>query len=241
MINLQGKRAVITGATGGIGAEIARTLHKAGAEIIISGTRIEKLQELQAELGDRVQAVACNLGDTENIKEFAKQVGAVDILVNNAGITKDNLSMRMSEEDFMDVLQVNLLSAFTLSKAFIRGMMKARTGRIINISSVVAARGNAGQANYVASKAGLEGLTRTFAQEFASRNITVNAIAPGFIRTPMTDNLSDDVKAQMQDYIPLGRFGEAADIANAVAFLASDVAGYITGHTLHINGGMYMG
>ena len=240
MTDLQGKIALVTGSTGGIGAEIARVLHKAGAELILSGTRVEKLQELAKELGDRVQIMACNLSDTASIKDLAKQAGAVDILVNNAGITKDNLSMRMSEEDFMNVLQVNLLSAFTLSKGVVRGMMKKRAGRIINISSVVAARGNAGQANYVASKAGLEGMTRSFAQEFASRNITVNAIAPGFISTAMTEELSDDVKEQMHSFIPLGRFGEATDIANAVAFLASDGAGYITGHTLHVNGGMYM-
>ncbi len=241
MINLENKTALVTGASGGIGGAIAKRLHELGAHVIISGTREERLNALKDELGgDRVTAITANLSDTESIKNLAKEAGSVDILVNNAGITKDNISMRMSEEDFMDVLEVNLLSSFTLTKNLIRGMMKKKGGRVINISSIVASIGNPGQVNYVASKAGLEGLTRTFANEFASRGITVNAIAPGFIRTAMTDVLEDNVKELMLGKIPLNKFGEAQDIADTVAFLSSDNAGYITGQTVHVNGGMYM-
>jgi 3-oxoacyl-[acyl-carrier protein] reductase len=238
------KYALITGATGGIGGSIAKSLKEAGYGIIISGTSQEKLDKLALELGGVEAAIPCNLADTNSIKELAKKAdelsGGVDVLVNNAGITKDNISLRMTEEDFMSVLNINLVSSFTLIKSLCRGMMKKKGGRIINISSVVAHLGNAGQANYVASKAGLEGMSRTFALEFASRNITVNCIAPGFIDTAMTHVLSEDVKNQMMARIPLGTFGTAEDVASGVAFLASDGAKYITGQVLHINGGMYL-
>lgn len=244
MFDLNGKSALVTGASGGIGAEIARVLHGAGASVGLSGTRTEPLEALAAELGDRAHVLPCNLSDADAVEALPKQaaeaMGAVDILVNNAGITRDNLFMRMSTDEWDEVLNVNLRSAMILSKGVIRGMMKARWGRIVNISSIVGATGNPGQANYAASKAGLVGMSKSLAYEVASRGITVNAVAPGFITTAMTDKLTDDQKAGILSQVPAGRMGEAAEIAAAVLYLASDEAGYVTGATLHINGGMAM-
>lgn len=244
-VDFKGKVALITGASGGIGEDIAKDLHAHGATVAISGTRAEKLEELAKTLGgDRVHCFPCNLSDREAVKELAKQVeeklGSLDILVNNAGITKDGLAMRMSDEDWDNVLNVNLTASFTLIRACLRGMMKRRYGRIINISSVVGTSGNPGQANYVASKAGMNGLTKSIAQEVASRGITVNSVAPGFIKTAMTDKLNEEQQARITATVPMGSFGLPADIANAVTFLASDGARYITGQTLHVNGGMLM-
>jgi 3-oxoacyl-[acyl-carrier protein] reductase len=244
MFDLTGKSALVTGASGGIGAEIARVLHAAGAAVALSGTREEPLNTLAAELGDRAHVLSCNLSDAEAVealpKRAAEAMGAVDILVNNAGITRDNLFMRMSLAEWDEVLNVNLRSAMILSKGVIRGMMKARWGRIVNISSVVGATGNPGQANYAASKAGLVGMSKALAYEVASRGITVNAVAPGFITTAMTDKLTDEQKAAILAQVPAGRMGEPAEIAAAVLYLASEEAGYVTGTTLHINGGMAM-
>ncbi|WP_299962017.1 3-oxoacyl-[acyl-carrier-protein] reductase [uncultured Roseobacter sp.] len=244
MTDLTGKNALITGASGGIGAEIARALHAAGAVVGLSGTRVEPLEALAGELGDRAHVLPCNLGDAEAVaalpKKAAEAMGSVDILVNNAGVTRDNLFMRMSDEEWSQVLEVNLTATFKLCKGVMRGMMKARWGRIINISSVVGATGNPGQANYAASKAGMVGMSKSLAYEVASRGITVNAVAPGFIETAMTDKLTDDQKAAIMGQIPAGRMGTPGDIAAAVRYLASDEAGYITGTTLHVNGGMAM-
>ncbi len=244
MFDLSGKSALVTGASGGIGAEIARVLHGAGATVGLSGTRTDPLEALAAELGEQVHVLPCNLSDAEAVEALPKQaaeaMGAVDVLVNNAGITRDNLFMRMSTEEWDEVLNVNLRSAMILSKGVIRGMMKARWGRIVNISSIVGATGNPGQANYAASKAGLVGMSKSLAYEVASRGITVNAVAPGFITTAMTDKLTDDQKAGILAQVPAGRMGEANEIAAAVLYLASDEAGYVTGATLHINGGMAM-
>ncbi|MEM7752387.1 MAG: 3-oxoacyl-[acyl-carrier-protein] reductase [Pseudomonadota bacterium] len=244
MFDLSGKSALVTGASGGIGAEIARVLHGAGASVGLSGTRVAPLEALAAELGERAHVLACNLGDAEAVEALPKQaaeaMGAVDILVNNAGITRDNLFMRMSVADWDDVLSVNLRSAMILSKGVIRGMMKARWGRIVNISSIVGATGNPGQANYAASKAGLIGMSKSLAYEVASRGITVNAVAPGFITTAMTDKLTDEQKTGILAQVPAGRMGETGEIAAAVLYLASAEAGYVTGATLHINGGMAM-
>ncbi|SDD70098.1 MULTISPECIES: 3-oxoacyl-[acyl-carrier-protein] reductase [Kordiimonas] len=244
MFNLEGKKALVTGATGGIGASIAKTLHAAGAEVAISGTRAEKLEELKAELGDRVHVIAANLSDRASVDQLAKDaadaMGGVDILVNNAGITKDNLAMRMKEDEWDSVMQVNLESSFRLIKALMRGMMKSRWGRVVNITSVVGVTGNPGQANYCASKAGMIGMSKALAAELASRGITVNCVAPGFIGTPMTDVLSDDQKAAITSGIPSGDLGEPEDIASAVLYLASPEAKYVTGQTLHVNGGLAM-
>jgi 3-oxoacyl-[acyl-carrier protein] reductase len=244
MFNLQGKKALVTGATGGIGEEIARILHAQGAEIVISGTREEKLQELAQSLGERVHIVTANLKETDSVKNLAskaeEKLGKIDILICNAGITKDNLSMRMSEEDFEEVIQVNLLSVFTLIKACMRGMMKNRYGRIITIGSIVGTMGNPGQANYVSSKAGVAGLVKSIAAELATRGITANNIAPGFIETAMTDKLNEEQKSKMMSAIPSGKFGKPKDIASTVCFLASEEAEYITGQTIHVNGGMLM-
>jgi 3-oxoacyl-[acyl-carrier protein] reductase len=244
MFDLSGKSALVTGASGGIGAAIASGLHAAGASVGLSGTRVEPLEALAAELGERAHVLPCNLSDSAAVVELPKQaleaMGSVDILVNNAGITRDNLFMRMSEDEWDQVLQVNLKSAMILSKGVVRPMMKARWGRIVNITSVVGATGNPGQANYAASKAGLVGMSKSLAYEVASRGITVNCIAPGFIATAMTDKLSDDQKAAILTQVPAGRMGEVDDIAAAVRYLASEEAGYITGATLHINGGMAM-
>ena len=244
MFDLNGKNALITGASGGIGAAIARALHSAGATVALSGTRIEPLQALAAELGSRVFVLPCNLSDAEAVTALPKQaadaMGSVDILVNNAGITKDNLFMRMSDEEWSSVIEVNLTSTMRLCKGVVRGMMKARWGRIINISSIVGTTGNPGQANYAASKAGTVGMSKSIAYEVASRGITVNCIAPGFIATAMTDKLNDDQKAGILGQIPAGRMGDPAEIAAAVLYLASVEAGYVTGATLHVNGGMAM-
>lgn len=244
MFDLTGKTALITGASGGIGAEIARVLHGAGATVGISGTRVEPLETLGAELGERVHVLPCNLSDPAAVEALPKQaaeaMGAVDILVNNAGIARDNIFIRMSDDEWQSVLDVNLTAAMKLSKAVIRGMMKARWGRIVNISSVVGATGNPGQANYAASKAGMVGMSKAIAYEVASRGITVNCIAPGFISTAMTDKLTDDQKAAILTQVPAGRMGEASEIAAAALYLASPEAAYVTGTVLHINGGMAM-
>jgi 3-oxoacyl-[acyl-carrier protein] reductase len=244
MFDLTGKKALITGATGGIGAAIATMLHGAGAEVAISGTRTEKLEGLAADLGSRVHILAANLSDRASVDQLAKDavaaMGGVDILVNNAGITKDNLAMRMKEDEWDSVMQVNLESAFRLTKGLMRTMMKARWGRVINITSIVGVTGNPGQANYCASKAGMIGMSKALASELASRNITVNCVAPGFIGTPMTDVLSDDQKAAITSGIPSGKLGEPNDIAAAALYLASNEANYVTGQTLHVNGGMAM-
>ena len=244
MFDLTGKSALVTGASGGIGAEIARTLHGAGATVGLSGTRTEPLEALAAELGDRAHVLPCNLSDMEAVEALPKQaseaMGSLDILVNNAGITRDNLFMRMSDEEWQSVIDVNLTATFKLCKGVMRGMMKARWGRIVNISSVVGATGNPGQANYAASKAGMVGMSKSLAYEVASRGITVNAIAPGFIATAMTDKLTDDQKAGIMGQIPAGRMGEAHEIAAATLYLASPEAAYVTGTTLHVNGGMAM-
>ncbi|MGB1034045.1 MAG: 3-oxoacyl-ACP reductase FabG [Primorskyibacter sp.] len=244
MFDLTGKSALITGASGGIGADIARALHGAGATVGLSGTRVAPLEALAAELGARAHVLPCNLGDAAAVtalpKEAAAAMGSLDILVNNAGITRDNLFMRMSEDEWNQVIDVNLSATFRLCKGVLRGMMKARWGRIINISSVVGATGNPGQGNYAAAKAGMVGMSKALAYEVASRNITVNAVAPGFIETAMTDKLSDDQKAAILTQIPTGRMGTPAEIASAVLYLASPEAGYITGTTVHVNGGMAM-
>ena len=244
MFDLEGKTALVTGASGGIGAAIARGLHSRGATVGLSGTRVDPLQALAAELGSRAHVLPCNLSDSEDVaalpKAAAEAMGSVDILVNNAGITRDNLFMRMSEDEWSSVLQVNLTSAMILSKGVMRGMMKARWGRIVNITSVVGATGNPGQANYAASKAGLVGMSKSLAYEVASRGITVNCIAPGFITTAMTDKLTEDQKGAILTQVPMGRMGEADEIASAVVYLSSAEAGYITGATLHVNGGMAM-
>tara|TARA_R110002033_G_scaffold11488_3_gene36217 strand:+ start:660 stop:1394 length:735 start_codon:yes stop_codon:yes gene_type:complete len=243
-MDLTDKTALITGASGGIGAEIARVLHAAGATVALSGTRVEPLEALASELGERAHVLPCNLSDMDAVDALPKQaieaMGRVDILVNNAGITRDNLFMRMSDEDWSSVMDVNLTATMKLCRGVLRGMMKARWGRIINISSIVGAIGNPGQANYAASKAGMIGMSKSLAYEVASRGITVNAVAPGFITTPMTDKLTDDQKTALLSQIPAGRMGEPSEIAAAVAYLASTQAGYVTGTTLHVNGGMAM-
>ena len=244
MFELHDKVALITGAAGGLGDKIARTLHKQGATLALTDMRAEPMEKLKAELGDRVEVFTANLTNPEDVKNLVAQVeeklGRIDILVNNAGLTRDNLFIRMSDEDWQLVLDVNLSAGFKLAKAAVRGMMKRRFGRIIGIASVVGVTGNAGQANYSASKAGMIAMNKCLAQEVGSRGITVNSIAPGFIRTPMTDVLPEDVKAALLAKIPEGKLGEAQDIANVVAFLASDEAQYITGQTININGGMAM-
>lgn len=244
MFDLTGKRALVTGASGGIGGTIARALHGAGADVGLSGTRTGPLEDLAAELGERAHVLPCDLTDRAAIDALPKQaseaMGGLDILVNNAGITRDQIFMRMSDEDWQSVLDVNLTSTMRLCRAVMRPMMKARWGRIVNISSIVGVTGNAGQANYGAAKAGVIGLTKSIAQEVASRGITANAIAPGFIATAMTENLTDDQKAKLNGKIPAGRMGTPEEIAAAVLYLASVEAGYVTGATLHVNGGMAM-
>jgi 3-oxoacyl-[acyl-carrier protein] reductase len=244
MFSLQGKCALVTGATGGIGGAIAKALHAQGATVAISGRNEGKLNELAAELKDRVHVVAADLSSSEAVDALVKsaeeKMGQIDILVNNAGLTRDGLSMRMKDEDWQQVIDVNMTATFKLAQACQRGMMKRRWGRIVNITSVVGVTGNPGQCNYVASKAGMIGWSKAMAAEIASRNITVNCVAPGFIATAMTEVLTDDQKAKINSTIPAGKMGSSEDIAAAVAYLASDEAGYVTGSTIHVNGGMAM-
>ena len=247
-MHLQGKTALVTGGAQGIGKAIAVALARAGADVAVSDVNLDKANETAAELsalGVKAFAIGGNVADAEQaakmVDEAVQKLGRLDILVNNAGITRDNLIMRMKEEDWDLVLDVNLKGSFNCAKAALKHMSKARSGRIINIASVVGAMGNAGQANYVASKAGLIGLTKTIAREYASRNVTANAVAPGFIDTAMTQALSEKVREELMKQIPLGRLGTAEDVAGAVKFLASDAAAYITGMVVHVNGGMYMG
>ena len=244
MFDLSGKNALITGASGGIGRDIAKNLHAAGANVALAGTREAVLQELADELGDGAHVLVADLSSEEGAVALAanaeETLGGLDILINNAGITRDNLALRMKDEDWDAVLSVNLTSSFRLIRAALRGMMKRRHGRIIGITSVVGATGNPGQANYAASKAGMIGMSKSLAQEVASRNITVNCVAPGFIATPMTDVLPDEQKEALLTGIPAGRLGSGDDIASACLYLASDEAAYVTGQTLHVNGGMAM-
>ncbi len=244
MFDLSGKTALITGASGGIGGAIATALHAQGATVGLSGTRVPPLEELAERLGERAHVLPCDLGDDAALAALPKNVvsamGGLDILVNNAGITRDNIFMRMSDDEWNTVLDVNLTAAMKLCRGAVRGMMKARWGRIVNITSVVGATGNPGQANYAAAKAGLVGMSKSLAHEVASRGITVNCVAPGFITTAMTDKLTDDQKAGILGQVPSGRMGDPAEIGAAVAFLASDEAGYVNGATLHVNGGMAM-
>lgn len=244
MFDLTGKTALITGASGGIGGAIAKALHGAGASVALSGTRVDPLQALAAELGSRAHVLPCNLSDAVAVealpKAAAEAMGSVDILINNAGITRDNLFMRMSDDEWQSVLDVNLTSTFRLCRGVLRGMMKARWGRIVNITSIVGTTGNPGQGNYAAAKAGLTGMSKSLAYEVASRGITVNCVAPGFIATAMTDKLNEDQKGRILTQIPAGRMGEADEVAAAALYLASPEAGYVTGATLHVNGGMSM-
>ena len=244
MFRLDGKAALVTGASGGIGAAIARALHSQGANVALSGTRLDALEALAKELGERAHVCPADLRDASEpdalIEAAEKAVGPLHILVNNAGMTRDMLAIRMRDADWQAVLDVDLSAPFRLSRAALRGMLRRRAGRIINISSIVGATGNAGQANYAAAKAGLVGMSKALAQEVASRGITVNVVAPGFVATNMTDVLSDAQKAKLAESIPLGRMGKPDDIAASVVYLASDEAGWITGATLHVNGGMAM-
>ncbi|MEL7025689.1 MAG: 3-oxoacyl-[acyl-carrier-protein] reductase [Pseudomonadota bacterium] len=244
MFELKGKAALVTGASGGIGASIARTLHAAGATVGLSGTRVDPLNALADELGENAHVLPCNLSDAEAVnglpKAASEAMGSLDILVNNAGVTRDNIFMRMSDEEWQTVLDVNLTATMRLCRGAIRGMMKARWGRIVNISSIVGTTGNPGQTNYAASKAGVIGFSKSLAQEVASRGITVNAVAPGFISTAMTDKLNEEQRETINRQIPAGRIGDPAEVASAVLYLASQEAAYTTGVTLHVNGGMSM-
>lgn len=244
MFELGGRTALVTGASGGIGGAIARALHARGASVALSGTRVAPLEALAGELGERAHVLPCDLSDAAAVealpKAAAAAMGGVDILVNNAGVTRDQLMMRMSDPDWATVIEVNLTSVMRLSRGVLRGMMKARRGRIVNISSIVGITGNPGQANYAAAKAGVIGMSKSLAAEVASRGITVNCVAPGFIATAMTEALGDDQRARLLGGIPAGRMGVVEDVASAVVYLASDEAGYVTGQTLHVNGGMAM-
>jgi 3-oxoacyl-[acyl-carrier protein] reductase len=240
MFDLAGRTALVTGASGGIGGAIARRLHSQGAAVILSGRRRDALETLAAELGERTRIETADLGAEGGVDALLAAAAGVDIVVNNAGLTRDNLALRMKDEDWQTVLDVNLTAGFRLIRGLLRGMMKQRFGRIINITSVVAVTGNPGQANYAAAKAGLIGMSKALAAEVASRGITVNCVAPGFIETAMTDALSDDQKTRLLAQIPAGRLGTGSDIAAAVVYLASREAGYVTGQTFHINGGMVM-
>ena len=244
MFDLTGKTALVTGASGGIGSDIARTLHARGATVALSGTRLEALEALKAELGSRAHVAVCNLSDLAQVDELPKAaeglMGGLDILVSNAGITRDNLFMRMKDDEWDQVIKVNLTATFHLARAVLKPMMKKRWGRIISITSVVGVTGNPGQGNYAATKAGLIGMTKSLAQEVASRNITVNCVAPDFIKSPMTDVLNDQQREVIMNKIPAGRLGTGRDIGAAVAYLASEEAAYMTGQTLHVNGGMAM-
>ena len=245
VFNLKGKSALVTGASGGIGSAVARALHNQGAELIINGTRSTELEKLAAELGNKVHVLQGDLSDTNSIGCLAEEAekisdNGIDILVNNAGITRDNLLVRLSDKDLMDVINLNLIAGFHLTRKIIRGMMKRKWGRVIGISSVVGITGNAGQTNYAAAKAGMIGFSKALALEVASRGITVNNIAPGFIKTPMTKDLSEEQVTRLQASVPIGRLGEAEDVAAAVVYLASSEASYVTGATLNVNGGMAM-
>jgi 3-oxoacyl-[acyl-carrier protein] reductase len=245
LFDLSGKTALVTGATGGIGRDIAKALHTQGATVVLSGTRAEALETLRAELGERARVAPCNLADTAAVEALPKAAEAaagapIDILVNNAGITRDNLFLRMKDEEWDQVIAVNLTAAFRLSRAVLRNMMKKRWGRIVSITSVVGVTGNPGQGNYAAAKAGIIGMSKSLAAEVASRNITVNCVAPGFIVSPMTDALTGDQKSALLGRIPAGRMGTPNEIGAAVVYLASEEAGYVTGQTLHVNGGMAM-
>jgi len=244
MFDLTGKKALVTGATGGLGGAIARQLHSQGATVALSGTRVEALEALAAELGERVVIAPCNLSDKESVEALVpaaeEKLGGLDILVNNAGVTRDNLFLRLKDEDWDSVIAVNLTAAFRLSRAAVKTMMRRRYGRIISIGSVVGTTGNPGQGNYAASKAGLIGMSKALAAEVASRNITVNIVAPGFIESPMTQALNEKQREGILSDVPMGRLGSGADVAAAVAYLASNEAAYVTGQTLHVNGGMTM-
>jgi len=245
MFDLTGKTALVTGASGGIGGAIAKALHAQGANVVLSGTRAEALEALKTELGARAHVALCNLADAASVEALPKAAEAaagapIDILVNNAGITRDNLFLRMKDEEWDQVIAVDLTAAFRLSRAVLRNMMKKRWGRIVSITSVVGATGNPGQGNYAAAKAGLIGMTKSLAAEIASRNITVNCVAPGFVATPMTDALSEEQKNALLARIPAARFGAPGDVAAAIVYLASEEAAYVTGQTVHVNGGMAM-
>jgi 3-oxoacyl-[acyl-carrier protein] reductase len=244
MFELTGKRALLTGASGGIGGAIARALHQQGAIVGLSGTRQDALDSLADELGNNAHVLPCDLSDSEQVGTLVERaeaaMGELDILVNNAGLTRDNLFARVADSDWERVLAVNLTAAFKLSREALRGMVRRRRGRIVSITSVVAITGNPGQSNYVAAKAGLTGMTKALAQEVATRNITINCVAPGFISTAMTDALNEKQHAAILDRVPAKRLGTTADVAAAVVFLASDEAGYVTGQTIHVNGGMAM-
>ncbi|PTM43206.1 3-oxoacyl-[acyl-carrier-protein] reductase [Bosea sp. 124] len=244
MLDLTGRKALVTGATGGLGGAIARVLHAQGATVALSGTRMEALEALAAEFGERVVIAPCNLADKDSVEALVpsaeEKLGGLDILVNNAGVTKDNLFLRLKDEDWDSVIAVNLTAAFRLSRAAVKSMMRRRYGRIISIGSVVGTTGNPGQGNYAASKAGLIGMSKALAAEVASRNITVNVVSPGFIESPMTQSLTEKQREGILSDVPMGRLGSGADVAAAVAYLASGEAGYVTGQTLHVNGGMTM-
>lgn len=244
MFKLNGKNALITGATGGIGCAIAKTLHSQGAKLVLSGTKEEKLQQFASEISEDCKYLACNLSNIAEVEDLFDKaeslVGQIDILVCNAGITRDSLILRMKNEDFDHVIDVNLKSTFILNRNAIKKMLRRKNGRIINIASVVALTGNPGQSNYVASKAGMIGMTKSMAQEVASRDVTINCVAPGFIESPMTEVLTEHQKNAILAKIPAGKMGTSQDIANAVAFLSSSEANYITGTTIHVNGGMFM-
>ena len=245
MFDLSGRTALVTGATGGIGGAIARALHRQGASVAISGTRPDALQALADQLAERVHVLPCNLGDRTEVEALVPAAeaalgGTLDILVNNAGVTRDGLLLRMKDADWEDVIAVNLTAAFRLSRAAVKGMMKRRRGRIVSIGSVVGAIGNPGQVNYVSSKAGLVGLTKALASEVATRGITANLVAPGFIASPMTDTLNEAQRGAILGRVPMGRLGEGDEVAAAVVYLASDEAAYVTGQTIHVNGGMAM-
>ena len=244
MFSLEGKRALVTGASGGIGGAIAAALHGQGATVTLSGTRLDALQALAGQLGERVHVAAANLADAASVDglvpEAERLMGGLDILINNAGLTRDGLAVRMKDEDFQLVLRVNLEAAFRLSRAALKGMMKQRFGRVIGITSVVGVTGNAGQANYAASKAGMIGMSKALAREVATRNITVNCVAPGFIQSAMTDELDEKRRDAILSAVPARRLGTGSDVASAVVYLASDEAAYVTGQTIHVNGGMVM-
>jgi 3-oxoacyl-[acyl-carrier protein] reductase len=244
MFDLSGKSALVTGASGGIGGAIAKALHARGATVGLSGTRVEPLEKLKAELGERAHVLPADLGDAAAIEALLKSadaaLGGIDILINNAGLTRDNLALRMKDEDWQKVIDVNLTAGFRLARGAMRGMMKKRWGRIIGITSVVGVTGNPGQANYAAAKAGMIGMSKSLAQEVASRGITVNCVAPGFIETQMTGALNEEQKARILTAVPAGRLGQSDEIAAAVVYLASQEAAYVTGQTIHVNGGMAM-